>query len=68
MVDVGESSGSLDSQFGFLSNYYYKKLENASAKLGKALEPILLITMGTMLAIIMVAIMFPIYNMIGKIK
>jgi type II secretory pathway component PulF len=36
--------------------------------LGKALEPILLIVLGTMLAIIMVAIMFPIYNMIGKIK
>ena len=68
MVDVGESSGSLDSQFGFLSNYYYKKLESASAKLCKALEPILLIVLGTMLAIIMVAIMFPIYNMIGKIK
>jgi type II secretory pathway component PulF len=68
MVDVGESSGSLDSQFAFLSNYYYKKLENASAKVGKSLEPILIITLGIMIAVIMIAVLLPIYGIMGKIE
>ena len=68
MVDVGESSGSLDSQFAFLSNYYYKKLENASARVGKSLEPILIITLGFMIAIIMIAVLLPIYGIMGKME
>ena len=68
MIDVGESSGSLDSQFAFLSNYYYKKLENASARVGKSLEPILIITLGIMIAIIMIAVLLPIYGIMGKME
>jgi type II secretory pathway component PulF len=68
MVDVGESSGSLDSQFAFLSNYYYKKLEQASARVGKSLEPILIITLGVMIAIIMIAVLLPIYGIMGKME
>ena len=68
MIDVGESSGSLDSQFAFLSNYYYKKLEQASARVGKSLEPILIITLGIMIAIIMIAVLLPIYGIMGKME
>jgi type II secretory pathway component PulF len=67
MIGIGESSGSLESQFAFLSNYYYRKLENASTRIGKSLEPILIITLGFMIAIIMIAVLLPIYGIIGKI-
>ena len=52
----------------FLSNYYYKKLENASARVGKSLEPILIITLGIMIAIIMIAVLLPIYGIMGKME
>lgn len=67
MVDIGESSGSLDEQFRFLSEYYLKKLDDISEKIGKLIEPIIIAVMGLMFALIVIGLMFPLYELISKV-
>ncbi len=66
MVDIGETSGNLDSQFGFLSNYYYKRLSDISEKLGKMIEPLLIAVVGVIFAVIIVGLLLPIYDVVVK--
>ena len=65
MVGVGEMSGSLDDQFGYLSNYYLARLDDIAAKLGKMVEPIVIGVVGTMFAFIVIGLMLPIYELVS---
>jgi len=67
MVDIGESTGNLDEQFTFLSNYYLKKLDDISEKIGKMVEPIVIVVIGILFAIIIVGLLLPIYDLISKV-
>jgi type II secretory pathway component PulF len=67
MVHVGETSGTLDEQFAFLAAYYVKKLDDVSKRLGKLLEPIMIITLGIMFAVIILGLLLPIYDLISNI-
>jgi type II secretory pathway component PulF len=67
MVDIGETSGSLEEQFDFLAQEYFKKVDNVSEKLGKLIEPLMLIVIGLMLGIMIVGVLLPIYDIFGKI-
>ena len=67
MVSIGETSGNLDHQFEFLSTYYYKRLEDLSIKFGKILEPFLIVIIAGMYIVILIAILFPIYEGISKV-
>jgi type II secretory pathway component PulF len=66
MVDIGEASGNLDEQFAFLSDHYLKKLDDISEKMGKMIEPIVIAVIGILFAIIIVGLMFPLYDLITQ--
>jgi general secretion pathway protein F/type IV pilus assembly protein PilC len=65
MVDIGETSGSLDDQFAFLSEHYLKKLDDISDKMGKMIEPIVIAVVGILFAVIIVGLMLPLYDLIS---
>ena len=67
MVHVGEMSGTLEEQFAFLAAYYVKRLNEVSARLGKMLEPIMIIFLGIMFAVIILGLLLPIYDLISNI-
>lgn len=67
MVDIGETSGSLDEQFGFLSGHYIKKLDDISQKMGKMIEPIVITFIGIMFAVIIAGLLFPVYDLISGV-
>ncbi len=67
MVHVGETSGTLDEQFAFLAAYYVKRLNEVSQRLGKLLEPIMIIFLGIMFAVIILGLLLPIYDLISNI-
>ncbi|MCX5810972.1 MAG: type II secretion system F family protein [Proteobacteria bacterium] len=68
MIDVGESSGNLGDQFAFLSNFYFKKLDDVSEKLGKMIEPVMMTIVGIIFAFMIMAILLPIYDLVSKFK
>jgi len=67
MIYVGETSGTLDEQFDYLSEFYLKKLDDVSQKLGKMIEPIIIGLIGIIFALIIVGLLFPIYELVSKL-
>lgn len=68
MVDVGESSGSLDIMLGKVSDFYSKDVEIATERLASLLEPLVMLSVGIVVGFIIVSIYLPIfkiYDMIG---
>ncbi|HCC69310.1 MAG TPA: type II secretion system F family protein [Nitrospiraceae bacterium] len=66
MIDIGETSGTLDEQFTYLSEYYLKKLDAVTEKLGKMIEPIVIGVVGLMFALIIIGLLFPVYDLVAK--
>jgi type II secretory pathway component PulF len=66
MVEIGEGSGTLDDQFGFLSSHYFKRLDDVSERLGKMLEPIIMVVVGITFAAMIFGLLLPVYDMISK--
>ncbi|MBI5469452.1 MAG: type II secretion system F family protein, partial [Deltaproteobacteria bacterium] len=67
MVEIGETSGSLDEQFGYLAEHYLKTLDGVSQKIGKMVEPIVIGVIGMMFALIIMGLMLPVYDLVARI-
>lgn len=66
MINIGETSGTLDNQLGYLSSHYLKKLDDISATLGKLIEPIVMIVVGALFGVIIAGLLLPVYDLVGK--
>jgi type II secretory pathway component PulF len=67
MVYVGETSGRLDEQFAYLSEYYLKRLDDVSQKLGRMIEPVVIGFIGLLFALIIIGLLFPVYDLVSKL-
>lgn len=68
MMRVGESTGALDTALLNISYFYNRDVKDAVDKALKMIEPTLTMVLGGLLALIMFAVLSPVYDMIGKIK
>ena len=66
-IRIGQTTGTLDSQLEFLTKYYTKKLDDATENLGKIMEPLLMVVIGGLFAIIIMGLLFPIYDLVSKV-
>ena len=66
-IRVGETTGTLDQQFEFLAGYYRKRLDDAVENLGKIIEPVVLVVIGALFALIIMGLLLPIYNLVSKV-
>lgn len=67
MIAIGEASGSLPDQLVYIAEEYQKKLSLLVATIGKLIEPIVLIVAGAMFAIIIGALLLPIYDLVSRV-
>jgi len=65
LITVGERTGSLHEILGTFSDFYEEEVDNRLKDLSAFLEPVLLLLMGLMVAAIAVAIIIPIYQLVG---
>ncbi len=65
MVLVGEKTGSLDTSLMNIANFYQKEVERGTANLLAILEPVLIMTLGLVVGGMMLAILMPLYQIIG---
>jgi type IV pilus assembly protein PilC len=66
MTKVGESTGSLQDMLTNASDFYDEEIDNLLATVMVLLEPLLLIVMGVMVALIMLAIWLPLLTSYGQ--
>ena len=62
MVVVGENTGKLDESILFLADFYESELDEATKAMSNFMEPVLLLTMGLIVAFVALAIITPIYS------
>ena len=63
MVFVGEESGRLDSTLKSVSTFYQKEVAVAIDSIVTLIEPVMIVLLGVGVAILLVAILMPMYNM-----
>ncbi|MBI2641883.1 type II secretion system F family protein [Candidatus Roizmanbacteria bacterium] len=67
IIEAGEKSGSLDKSLKDVSEYFDYQITNTLRNLTVLLEPIMLVVVAILVGGMMLAIIGPIYNMIGQV-
>jgi type IV pilus assembly protein PilC len=68
MIEVGESSGDLPQMLEDVADFYDQEVENRLTVLTTMIEPVLMLSMGVVMAVIVVALYLPIFEMGAQIK
>ncbi len=68
MMSVGESAGTLETQLDIVSSHYYEKVDNFAENIGKIIEPVVLIIVGGFMAMVMIGLMGPMYDLISNVQ
>lgn len=68
MLDLGEKTGSLEESFFNITEFYEMEVDRQTKDLLTALEPLLLIFVGLLVAFVALSILSPIYSLSGSIR
>lgn len=63
LIKVGEESGKLHLMFERLANQYTEEVDQQTAVIGSLIEPILIVFLGAIVAVILVAMYLPLFKM-----
>ncbi|MGZ3724740.1 MAG: type II secretion system F family protein [Pseudobdellovibrio sp.] len=63
MVGIGEQSGSLDAMLSKVADFYEEEVENAVKAMTQLIEPLLMVGLGGVIAVIMIAMYLPVFSM-----
>ncbi len=66
-ISIGESTGNLTEQLNYLSEYFLDKLDDISEKMGKMIEPIIILLIGGMFVVIILGLLSPIYDLVAGV-
>lgn len=67
MVSIGEQTGNLDDQLQKLADLHFQRVQALVEVLPKFIEPAMLVLLGGAFAFFIVALMGPLYNMVGSL-
>jgi type IV pilus assembly protein PilC len=67
MIQVGEETGKLDKNLMEIVNFYQKEVNRAVATFTALLEPVLIIFLGAIVAIMALTVLEPLYGALGTI-
>jgi len=62
MIATGEETGALEKILGDLASFYEDQVEEITSNLTKLMEPLILLIVGGLVALLAVAVYLPIYN------
>jgi len=68
MLKVGEATGSLDKALLNVSYFYDRDIKNSIRKVQVMIEPAMTIVLGALLLWVMLSVLFPIYDLFGKVN
>jgi type IV pilus assembly protein PilC len=63
MVEVGESTGALQEMLNSLSDFYDEEIETEVSRFITLVEPVLLVVMGVVIAIVVLALYMPLFEL-----
>ena len=63
MIKVGESTGALTEMLGNVSEFYDEEIESRLTRLVSAIEPLILVFMGSIIAVLLYAFYLPLFQL-----
>lgn len=63
MISIGEQSGSLDIMLGKIADFYEDEVETAVKTMTSLIEPLMMVFLGGIIAVLVIAMYLPIFNM-----
>ncbi len=69
MIAIGEQSGTMDVMLGKIADFYEDEVETAVKALTSVLEPLMMVILGSIIAVLVLAMYLPVFNMgdvVGK--
>jgi type IV pilus assembly protein PilC len=68
MLKVGEATGQLDQALMNVSYFYDRDVKDSIKKVQVMIEPVMTLILGALLGWVMLSVLGPIYDIIGKVK
>ena len=68
MIEVGESTGALQEMLNSLADFYDEEIETEVGRFVTIIEPALLIIMGIVIAVIVLSLYLPLFNITSVIS
>ncbi|OFZ18810.1 MAG: hypothetical protein A2Z20_11415 [Bdellovibrionales bacterium RBG_16_40_8] len=65
MISVGEQTGTLDQMLEKVATFYEDEVETAAGAIASMIEPLLMIVLGSIIAVLVIAMYLPIFSMAG---
>ncbi|HVR99445.1 MAG TPA: type II secretion system F family protein [Thermoanaerobaculia bacterium] len=66
MVKVGEATGSLDEMLSSVADFLDEQIETRMQRILSLIEPLMLVFMGLIIAILLIAIYLPLFSVLGQ--
>lgn len=66
MLRIGEQSGSVEDMLSKTADYYEREVDNEIRTISTTIEPVLMIVMGVIAVTIVVAVLLPVYTLVGS--
>ena len=63
MIEVGESTGSLQDMLSSLADFYDEEVETSVSRFVTFIEPVLLVLMGVVIAVLVLALYMPLFQL-----
>lgn len=63
MISIGEQTGNIDQMLSKVADFYEDEVENATDAMTSLMEPILMVVLGGIIAVIVIAMYLPIFSM-----
>jgi type IV pilus assembly protein PilC len=67
MIRVGEDTGNLDAMLGKIADFYESEVEATAEAMTSLIEPLLMVFLGGIIAVIVVAMYLPIFTMASAV-
>lgn len=68
MIEVGDTTGTLESNLFYLADFYENEVDESTKNLSVVLEPAMLLVMGTIVGFVAIAIITPIYEITSTLR
>ena len=68
MAAIGEESGKMDEMLGKAAQVYEDELDEKVNAISTLIEPVMLLMLGGVAALLVAGVLLPIYSLVGSIK
>lgn len=68
MISIGEQTGNIDIMLSKVADFYEDEVEAAAEAMTSMMEPLIMVVLGGIIAVIVIAMYLPVFNLAGAVS